>query len=248
MFVAANIDFFSPPQNGEYGAVFKYGMVNEELQGLQDMSKHYVMLKDFLKDLKCAPALAKLFDNHKTLIEANTASAVRRRDRFNVLCHGDMWSNNVMFRYSESGDVEECMLVDFQMGFYSSPMLDLHYFIVNSLSHEDKTSQVDHIVYLYHKQLAKNLRSLGYKGKIPSLLELQQDFLETGGFGVFTLISVLPVITAPSSDDSTLDNLTSQSESDQSLVIKRRMYTNPIFTQSLEELIPYYERKGYLEL
>lgn len=240
--------YLNPFQTGDYGVVFKNGLINEDFAGQRDMSGHYEMMKDFLKDLKCASLLKKLFDNHKTLIEGNGLAAVKRRDdRFNVLCHGDLWSNNIMFKYNEdTGKPETCMLVDFQMCYYSSPMLDLHYFIVNSLSKVNKITQVDYILHLYHKNLAKSLKALGYQGHFPTLLELQMDFLDTGAFGLFTAVSVFPVISAPSSDDSTLDNVAS--ESADSLDMKRRMYTNKTFTEGLEELIPYFERKGYFEV
>lgn len=233
-------------QNGEYSDIFTYGLVNEKLSGSRDMNAHYAMLRDFLKDLKCAPVLNRIFDNNKRVIVDNTVAAVRRRDdRFNVLCHGDLWSNNVMFRYSESNEVEECIFVDFQMCYYSSPMLDLHYLIVSSLNKECRTTQMDYIVFLYHKCLERNLKRLGYKKKIPTLLELQMDFLDTGAFAVYTTLSIFPVISAPSSDDSTLDNLTNNSEDSKAL--KRLIYTNSKFTEALEVLIPYFERKGYLE-
>lgn len=236
-------------QNGDYDALFKYGLINENFVSGRDMSGHYSMLKNFLKDLKCAPILNKLFDNYKALMNDKSLEVVKvRADRFNVLCHGDLWSNNCMFRYADSGAVEECMFVDFQMCYYGSPMLDLHYFIINSLSKESKASQADQILHTYHKHLAKSLRALSYKGKIPTLLDLQMDFLDTGAFGVFSLISVFPVVSAPPSDDSTLDNVTNDSGSDASLAIKRRMYTNTLFTETLEELIPIFERKGYFEL
>lgn len=223
-------------------------MINEEFSGQRDMSAHYEMLKDFLKDLKCAPLLKKLFENHKKLIEGNALATVKRRDdRFNVLCHGDLWSNNIMFQYNEdTGKPDSCMLVDFQMCYYSSPMLDLHYFIINSLSQQNKIVKMDYIVHLYHKHLSKNLRTLGYEKHIPTLLELQMDFLDTGSFGLFTAVSVFPVISAPSSEDSTLDNVASQTAD--SLALKRRMYTNKTFTAGLEDLIPYFDRKGYFEL
>lgn len=104
---------------------------------------------------------------------------------------------------------------------------------------------MDYIVFLYHKCLERNLKRLGYKKKIPTLLELQMDFLDTGAFAVYTTLSIFPVISAPSSDDSTLDNLTNNSEDSKAL--KRLIYTNSKFTEALEVLIPYFERKGYLE-
>lgn len=214
------------------------------------MSGHFLMLKDFLKDLKCASLLARVFDNYKTLLQENVYAAVKRReDRFNVLCHGDLWSNNIMFRYSEGdGSVQECLFVDFQMGFFSSPMLDLHYFMVNSLGRKNKIEKMDLIIHLYHQNLVRSLRYLGYKKRIPSLLDLQMDFVNTGAFGLFSLITCNPVITAPASDDLTIENLANKSQESTVIDIKRKIYANKIFVKNLEELIPYYDMKGYLEV
>lgn len=33
----------------------------------------------------------------------------------NVLCHGDLWANNIPFKYGDDGKPVECCLVDFQL-------------------------------------------------------------------------------------------------------------------------------------
>lgn len=44
---------------------------------------------------------------------------------FNVLNHGDLWTNNLMYKYDEAGNPVDSVLLDFQFGFLGSPALDL---------------------------------------------------------------------------------------------------------------------------
>lgn len=44
---------------------------------------------------------------------------------FRVLAHGDVWTNNMMFKYNSDGDLIDCCLLDFQFTSYSSPAIDL---------------------------------------------------------------------------------------------------------------------------
>lgn len=44
---------------------------------------------------------------------------------FLVLTHGDLWINNIMFKYNEQGEPVDCVLIDLQLVSHASPVIDL---------------------------------------------------------------------------------------------------------------------------
>ncbi|PNF13817.1 hypothetical protein B7P43_G12439 [Cryptotermes secundus] len=74
---------------------------------------------------------------------------MRRDDKaFNVLNHGDAWKNNMLFRYSDTGQPESVIFVDYQLSHLTSPAVDLRKFIYTSptedvrMRHENTLLQV----------------------------------------------------------------------------------------------------------
>lgn len=103
---------------------------------------------------------------------------------FKVLNHGDIWSNNVMFKSDKSGNLLEALLIDYQGSFWASPSHDILLFLLLSVSDDIKVDCFDEFVELYHTQLAEALRSLKYDQHIPTLEELQADLRSKGSFGI----------------------------------------------------------------
>ncbi|XP_067633452.1 LOW QUALITY PROTEIN: uncharacterized protein [Eurosta solidaginis] len=83
---------------------------------------------------------------------------------FLTLTHGDMWTNNVMLRYSDkqngvvkaraSRAIEDIVLIDFQYSAWTSPTADLHYFFQNIVH---RMQREDELVQHYHGFLADTL-------------------------------------------------------------------------------------------
>lgn len=214
---------------------------------MEDMyNKMSGSIQEVINQWPCANVLERHGDIQMSMLRKTFQVIKLRESRFNVLCHGDLWCNNVMFKYNEETEkVEEAIFVDFQMCLYNSPMLDLQYFIYSSLQQEIRMTRVDHIIAYYHKQLVSNLKLLGYSKKLPTLLDLHKDFLELGLYGVMTSFGTLSIAMAPGGEDSDMDTMMSGNEAGVNL--QKRIYSNPAYVKVMDELVRYFDMKGFFE-
>lgn len=67
----------------------------------------------------------KLVNVRKNLIKNAQRAFDCDEGDLHVLNHGDLWTNNLMFKYDESGKPIDAVLLDFQFASYGSPALDL---------------------------------------------------------------------------------------------------------------------------
>lgn len=112
---------------------------------------------------------------------------------FNVLNHGDCWSNNIMFKYTEDGQLEETYFVDLQITSYGSPSQDLLYFIISSAQLEIKISKFDYLIKFYHDNLIEHLKLLEYEKPLPKLKDLQMSLIRHSAWGMYWVVCVVNV-------------------------------------------------------
>lgn len=104
-------------------------------------------------------------------------------NEFNVLNHGDLWVNNIMFQYKEDGSLKETYFIDFQMGRYGSPAQDLLYFLLSSTNLDIKLKHFDYFISFYHQQLIEHLKLLHYKGIKPKLRDIHMALFKYDYWG-----------------------------------------------------------------
>nr|XP_029718360.1 uncharacterized protein LOC109411644 [Aedes albopictus] len=59
----------------------------------------------------------------------NLVELVSRKSKLSVICHGDCWTNNILFKHDEKGSITEICFLDFQLIRHGSLALDLAYLI-----------------------------------------------------------------------------------------------------------------------
>lgn len=103
---------------------------------------------------------------------------------FRCIAHGDCWSNNMLFKYSESGQLLNIKLLDFQLCMDSSPIHDLSYFFYSGASKKD-FDILDDYLQIYYKSFYEFAKELGVKAEdIISFEALKDEWKENATFGV----------------------------------------------------------------
>ncbi|KAJ3666352.1 hypothetical protein Zmor_001798 [Zophobas morio] len=79
-----------------------------------------------------------------------------------VIRHGDCWCNNFMFKHDNKNNILplEVAILDWQISVYSSPILDLSYFVFASISKDD-IDDLNDILEQYYEKLKFYTTQLG---------------------------------------------------------------------------------------
>ncbi|KAM7361448.1 uncharacterized protein ACRADG_012008 [Cochliomyia hominivorax] len=166
----------------------------------------------------------------------------------NVLAHGDVWTNNVMFKYcAKTGQPIDVLLIDFQYSFWGSPTLDLHHFFNTSIKEPLRRYHQDELFQIYHQQFTETLRKLNYKSNpIPSLKKFRLHAEQKKFFAVHSSVVIQPVMLNQDPTDADYNSL--MGEDERAMKFKRRLYTNSVIQDNLKHLLPIFDKRGLLEV
>lgn len=165
-------------------------------------------------------------------------------EEFNVLNHGDCWANNIMFRHNEKDELEETLLIDYQMCKWGTPVQDLYYFLFTSAKLDLKLNYFDYFIKYYHDELVKNLEFLNYAKSIPTLSSIHIALFKHHNWATFAITGVMPVVLLDPSENSTMDNFLTDSDAGRDF--RYKMYTSSRYIKAMNDLLPWLDNRGAL--
>ncbi|TDG47400.1 hypothetical protein AWZ03_006128 [Drosophila navojoa] len=158
----------------------------------------------------------------------------RQANAYYVLCHGDFHIRNIMFKDND------CMLIDFQMSSVGSIANDLQYAKYMLLSGDDRKDKWDEILYHYFDTFTRTLSKIGYKGQMPSLVELRQQIFDRRSTDYFLLTTFLPGSYSMRKGKDPGEFMNNER-------LRLELYQDKDYKQELEYLLPQMLHLGYFE-
>lgn len=153
----------------------KFGKItDDELKLLEELAypqqKDHIRNKGVENGIKTLIELTKLIPKYKNSSKIDNIvdaipETIRKIFEFvktskkyrNVLLHGDIWVNNVMFRYDENYVPVECKYIDFQFSRFAPQAMDLATFFYASATSDFRKQHLDALLDMYCKTFEEEL-------------------------------------------------------------------------------------------
>ncbi|XP_055853327.1 uncharacterized protein LOC129917041 [Episyrphus balteatus] len=103
----------------------------------------------------------------------------------NVFSHGDLWANNLLFKYENDHPVQS-RIVDFQLARYAPPILDVITLLTIPTSQKFRSEHLDSLLVSYYSMLGYFLKQHGLE--INDILPMEQFEDSIREFKIFGLI------------------------------------------------------------
>lgn len=118
----------------------------------------YEVLSDE-KDAYLLTRVKKLFERECLDIAADCLDA-KIVGSAAIIIHGDTWQNNIMFAYDNNGNPSNLSLLDWQTSRYTSPVIDIAYFMFCCTTKELRDAYYEEFQEIYHEALSAHIRRL----------------------------------------------------------------------------------------
>ena len=135
-------------------------------------------------------------------------------ESWDVLLHGDCWSNNLMFRYDTiTGKPAQVIFIDLQLCHEGDPFKDLNYSLYANTTQELRQKHLTSLLHLYYDKFEEICHRLN--APLPpgwSWEELNRRFHRAQIFGVYMGAAGLPLMLQNPDEVKDLEKLESPQE------------------------------------
>lgn len=171
-----------------------------------------------------------------------------------VMCHGDLWVNNLMFKYDACNVVSAVKLMDLQTVRFTSPSIDILHFLYTSTERIVREKSLDELLGVYVDALAAELNlHMETSEKLPELLErfnvvnIRRQCDENIMYGLGISMWLMPAVTFASNMIPDLNKVKlSDFENKTQQQVMTSMQT-PEYHQRMKAIVVEYHERGLLD-
>lgn len=131
--------------------------------------------------------------------------------------------------------------MDFQLCAYTSPAVDLLYFLSTSPSPSVIENSKSVLLNEYHNTLTSTIQQLNCKTQAPTIEELKASLKQRASYGMIAAFTVLPLVLCNKDDVKDLGEM--MGEDGNNLA-----YQNELYRKVITKNIPMYDEWGLLDL
>ncbi|EDW14084.1 uncharacterized protein Dmoj_GI23535 [Drosophila mojavensis] len=160
---------------------------------------------------------------------ASRVEAPDSKKSFTVILNGACCSNNLLGQFDAFGQLRDVVFNDFGSANIGPAVHDLLQLLLTAPA--AKAERFDGFLRFYVDKLAEILKLLNFKGKIPSLTDIQLDILNYGHWAFETVTETLPIVLG-------------ELECEENAEICKL----PTYSKEIKTLLPWLENRGYFEV
>lgn len=168
-----------------------------------------------------------------------------------VIGHGDLWVNNLMFRYNDLAEVNDVKFIDLQTLRYTSPIIDILHFLYSSTEYSTRIEYMEQLLDDYVQSLVATIKSyriedddFRYSHIVGNVIrnELNRNIL----YGLGICMWLMPAVTfhpekIPNLDAITLNDFTNSNQEKNMTQLQ-----TPEYHARIKETVLEFCRKGHL--
>ncbi|KAM7363919.1 LOW QUALITY PROTEIN: uncharacterized protein ACRADG_000640 [Cochliomyia hominivorax] len=164
-----------------------------------------------------------------------------------VLNYGDFHMKNLMFKFNKENQLEDLIMVDYQISCYAPSTIDLIYSQYMLLSPELRLRRQEFMLY-YFEEFLRILKKIQFKGMMPHYSDFQIAALKYRHFSIFLFSTFLPIVlNFMVSSASDLKDYDAAKLMENPKMMMETIYKNPDFINEIRRFMPVLLREGYLD-
>ncbi|KAL5283633.1 hypothetical protein ACFFRR_006100 [Megaselia abdita] len=202
------------------------------------------MFLDFLDTQEDLVSFKPYFIKFKEVLNDKIKKLFSDNGRITVLNHGYFHAHNVLFKYADQmkTEPEDVVFVDFQLSLWASPVVDLAFIFNTFFNIEYRTNfeNRNSVIKFYFDSLESSLKTIGYKGKMPTLKDLHKEFVDHSFFEVFFTAVSMPI-------SMLFEEEARQGQEFMYVKNFTENYQNPLYIKTVKKMLPLYFNRGWLD-